>query len=65
MSLTLIAGSRINFVKIRACFSFHKSVPLLALLFIRREKKKVMMEKSDLNSVFGLFFVVAVAENSS
>lgn len=51
--LFLIRGSRINFVKIRACFNFHKCVPVLAFLFIGREKEKVMMERQTLTVISG------------
>lgn len=50
--LFLIRGSRINFVKIRACFNFHKCVPVLAFLYIGREKEKVMMESQTIISGF-------------
>lgn len=51
-------------MKIRACFTFHKCVPVLAFLFIGREKEKVMMESQTLTIISG-FFPLIVAENSS
>ena len=61
--LFLIRGSRINFVKIRACFNFHKCVPVLAFFVHWEGERKSNDGKSDNN--FWLFFPLIVAENSS
>lgn len=63
--LFLIVGSRINFVKIRACSNFRKLCACISSFVQWEEERKSNDGKANPNNVSGFLFPPIVAKNSS